>query len=44
MMRKSKVALVAMASKFESGGERSEEIIKEAIKYLEKKGMEGYLI
>lgn len=39
-MKKPKVALVAMASKFESGGERSEEILKEAIKYLEKKGIE----
>ncbi len=39
-MKKPKVALVAMASKFESGGERAEEILKEAIKYLEKKGME----
>ena len=39
-MKKPKVALVAMASKFESGGERSGEILKEAIKYLEKKGIE----
>ncbi|HDK26483.1 MAG TPA: hypothetical protein ENG48_05260 [Candidatus Atribacteria bacterium] len=39
-MKKPKVALVAMASKFESGGERSEEILKEAIKCLEKKGLE----
>jgi len=39
-MKKPKVALVAMASKFESGGERSEEILKEAIEYLEKKGLE----
>jgi len=39
-MKKPKVALVVMASKFESGGERSEEILKETIKYLEKKGIE----
>ena len=39
-MKKPKVALVAMASKFESGGERSEKILKEAIKSLEKKGIE----
>ena len=41
-MVKSKVALVAMASKFESGGQRAEEILKGAIKYLEKNGLEVY--
>jgi L-fucose isomerase-like protein len=39
-MNKPKVALVAMASKFESGGQRSEEILKGAIQYLEKSGLE----
>jgi L-arabinose isomerase len=39
-MIKPKVALVAMASKFESGGERAEEILKEATKHLEQNGLE----
>jgi L-fucose isomerase-like protein len=39
-MNKPKVALVAMASRFESGGQRTEEILKGAIKYLEKSGLE----
>ena len=39
-MVKSKVALVAMASQFESGGERAEEILKGAIKQLEEGGLE----
>lgn len=41
-MDKPKVALVAMASKLESGGQRAEEILKGAIKYLEKNGLEVY--
>jgi L-fucose isomerase-like protein len=41
-MVKPKVALVAMASKFESGGQRAEEILKGAIKHLEKNGLEVY--
>jgi len=39
-MVKPKVALVAMASQFESGGERAEEILKGAIKKLEESGLE----
>lgn len=39
-MVKPKVALVAMASQFESGGERAEEILKRAIKHLEESGLE----
>jgi len=39
-MIKPKVALVAMASQFESGGERAEEILKRAIKHLEESGLE----
>jgi L-fucose isomerase-like protein len=39
-MGKPKVALVAMASRFESGGERAEEILKGAIKHLEESGLE----
>jgi len=39
-MVKPKVALVAMASQFESGGERAEEILKGAIKHLEANGLE----
>jgi L-fucose isomerase-like protein len=39
-MNKPKVALVAMASKFESGGQRSEKILKGAIQSLEKSGLE----
>jgi len=35
-MHKLKVALVAMSSRFESGGQRIEEILKGAIKYLEE--------
>ena len=41
-MDKPKVALVALASKFESGGQRAEEILKGAIKHLEKNGLEVY--
>jgi L-fucose isomerase-like protein len=39
-MNKPKVALVAMASRFESGGQRTEEILKGAIQSLEKSGLE----
>jgi len=39
-MVKPKVALVAIASQFESGGERAEEILKGAIKQLEESGLE----
>ncbi|MBA7518121.1 hypothetical protein ES705_10187 [subsurface metagenome] len=39
-MVKPKVALVAMASQFESGGKRAEEILKGAIKQLEESGLE----
>jgi len=39
-MVKPKVALVAMASQFESGGERAEEILIGAIKQLEERGLE----
>ncbi|MBA7573309.1 hypothetical protein ES708_15105 [subsurface metagenome] len=39
-MSKPSIGLVAMASKFESGGQRSEEILKGAIKHLEEKGLE----
>ena len=39
-MVKPKVALVAMASQFESGGERAEEILQGAIKQLEESGLE----
>ena len=35
-MNKPKVALVALASRFESGSQRNEEILKGAIQYLEK--------
>jgi L-fucose isomerase-like protein len=39
-MSKPKIGLVAMASEFESGGQRSKEILKGAIKYLERNGLE----
>jgi len=39
-MVKPKIALVAMASQFESGGERAEEILKEATKQLKENGLE----
>lgn len=39
-MVKPKISLVAIASQFESGGERAEEILKEAIEYLEESGLE----
>lgn len=39
-MKKPKVALVAMASRFESGGQRAEEILKGAIASLKEKGLE----
>jgi len=39
-MIKPKVALVAMASQLESGGERAEEILKGAVKHLEESGLE----
>jgi len=39
-MSKPKVALVAMASQFESGGQRAEEILKGVIKHLEESGLE----
>ncbi len=39
-MVKPKIALVAMASQFESGGERAEEILKGAIKNFEESGLE----
>jgi L-fucose isomerase-like protein len=39
-MNKPKVALVAMASQFESGGERAEGILKGSIKQLEESGVE----
>ncbi len=39
-MIKPRVALVAMASHYESGGERAEEILKGAVKYLEESGLE----
>jgi L-fucose isomerase-like protein len=38
-MNKPKVALVALASRFESGGQRTEEILKGAIQSLEKSGL-----
>jgi L-fucose isomerase-like protein len=39
-MVKPKIALVAMASQFESGSERAEEILKGAIEHLEESGLE----
>ena len=39
-MVKPKVGLVVMASQFESGGERAEEILQGAIKHLEANGLE----
>lgn len=39
-MDKPKIALVAMASQFESGSERAEEILKRAIEHLEESGLE----
>jgi len=39
-MVKPKIALVVMASQFESGGERAEEILKGAVKHLEESGLE----
>ena len=39
-MVKPKIALVSMASQFESGGERAEEILKGAIEHLEESGLE----
>jgi len=39
-MVKPKIALVSMASRFESGGERAEEILKGAIEHLEESGLE----
>jgi len=41
-MKKPKVALVAMASQFESGGERAEEILQGANKHLKECGLEVY--
>ena len=39
-MSKPKVALVAIASQFESGGQRAEEILKGVIKHLKESGLE----
>jgi L-fucose isomerase-like protein len=39
-MSKPSLGLVAIASEFESGGQRSEEILKGAIKYLKDNGLE----
>lgn len=39
-MNKPKVAIVAMASQFESGGERAEEILKGVIQHLKESGLE----
>ena len=39
-MVKPKIALVAMASQFESGSERAEEILEGAIEHFEESGLE----